>query len=90
MSEEPTPPTEVVVPSPPAKDWWRSKTVLGALAIVIPLLLQRIFPGLTTEAVLAFLMDLSQAIGSFFALLGLRTAHMPLTPRINPFGKTRP
>lgn len=53
-----------------SKPWWQSKTILGALAVLIVLVLREAFPDLKEDDVLNILTLVSQAAASVLAIFG--------------------
>lgn len=54
-----------------SKDWWKSKTVWGAVFIAISMVLPVMFTGASWLGTVQGLLD---AVGSFLGITGIRTA----------------
>lgn len=66
--------------------WWQSRTILGALAVLIVAAVRALAPesALTGDEVLGVLLDVTQAAGAVLAILGRVWARERIRPEVLP------
>jgi len=64
------------MPDTETKPWWRSKTILGAIAVLVAFIVRQVTPdaALDEDAVLNVLTLIGEALGALLVIFGRVTA----------------